>query len=229
MKTILKFICAVAAVLAMTLPATAAGKDSDNSRFAGKTMCVFGDSYVRNHRCPYSETWHAKVADRLGMKYENRGRNGSSIAFDRTKEGFGPAMTERVSELPDTVDYLIIIAGHNDADMVQKNGDFEAFKTGLDKLLSSLRLRYPEAKIGYVTPWNVDRPYFKEVIAQIKKTCKKHKVPVLDAASTSGIDVRNIEFRKKYFQGGTGQDTAHLNDEGHNLLLDYGEAFIRKL
>ncbi len=65
-------------------PAFAADDD-----FSGKTMCVFGDSYVANHLRPYTEAWHSKVAERMGMKYINFGRNGSSIAFDRSKEGFG--------------------------------------------------------------------------------------------------------------------------------------------
>ncbi|WP_289640897.1 hypothetical protein [uncultured Muribaculum sp.] len=52
---------------------------------------------------------------------------------------------------------------------------------------------------------------------------------MLDAAHTSGIDVNNPEFRAKYFQGGGVNDTAHLNAAGHDLLLDYGEKFIRSL
>ena len=72
-------------------------------------------------------------------------------------------------------------------------------------------------------------PYFKEVIEEIISTCGRYGIPVLDAAHTSGIDVNNPEFRAKYFQGGGVNDTAHLNAAGHDLLLDYGEKFIRSL
>ena len=96
MNTLIKAIAALAAVISLNVSAFAADDD-----FSGKTMCVFGDSYVANHLRPYTEAWHSKVAERMGMKYINFGRNGSSIAFDRSKEGFGREMTERYKELPD--------------------------------------------------------------------------------------------------------------------------------
>ena len=198
MNTLIKAIAALAAVISLNVSAFAADDDS-----SGKTMCVFGDSYVANHLRPYTEAWHSKVAERMGMKYINFGRNGSSIAFDRSKEGFG-------REVP-------------------QFGGWDKFTKSLDTLCRSLKERYPDTAIGFVTPWNVDRPYFKEVIEEIISTCGRYGIPVLDAAHTSGIDVNNPEFRAKYFQGGGVNDTAHLNAAGHDLLLDYGEKFIRSL
>ena len=224
MNTLIKAIAALAAVISLNVSAFAADDDS-----SGKTMCVFGDSYVANHLRPYTEAWHSKVAERMGMKYINFGRNGSSIAFDRSKEGFGREMTERYKELPDSIDILLVIAGHNDADWVAKYGGWDKFTKSLDTLCRSLKERYPDTAIGFVTPWNVDRPYFKELIEEIISTCGRYGIPVLDAAHTSGIDVNNPEFRAKYFQGGGVNDTAHLNAAGHDLLLDYGEKFIRSL
>lgn len=191
-------------------------------------MCVFGDSYVRNHRCPVTETWHAKVAKRLGMKYVNKGINGNCIAFDRTAEGFGKAMINRIDELPDSATVILLIAGHNDAAMITNNKDctMKQFSESLDKLLKLLKDKYPDAAIGYVTPWYVDRKYFPEVISEIKRICMNNDIPVLDS-STSGIEVNNPEFRKIYFQGVN--DTAHLNDAGHNLLVEWGEKFVIRL
>lgn len=205
--------------------ATAAANTDQDSL----VMCVFGDSYVRNHRRPFAEAWHAKVAGRLGYKYVNCGRNGSSMGYDRTKDGFGKAMTDRLSELPDRADVFIIIAGHNDADLIAKGAPYslDDFAAALNTLIDSLRAKYPGVAIGYVTPWAVDRPMFPEVIASIKEVCAKRGVPVLDAASTSGIDPNDPEFRARFFQGP--KDTAHLNDAGHNLLLDWGEAFVSSL
>ncbi len=224
MKTLLKMVGMLMMLLCPWLTSRA---ETD----VRPVMCVFGDSYVRNHRCPQSETWHAKVADRLGFEYVNCGRNGSSVGLDRTADGFGPAMTSRISELPEKADVVIIIAGHNDADMIAGGRPYtlEDFSASLSLLLSSLAARYPDASIGYVTPWGVDRPMFREVIAEIKRVCGAHGVPVLDAAATSGIDVNNPEFRAKYFQGGGVRDTAHLNDDGHNLLVDWGKEFVRRI
>lgn len=53
------------------------------------------------------------ATEELGMNYINFGRNGSSVAYDRTADGFGPAMTERYKEMPDTADFVVVIAGHN--------------------------------------------------------------------------------------------------------------------
>lgn len=201
-----------------------------DSALVGKKLWVFGDSYVKNHRCPESETWHAKAAKALGMEYHNLGRNGSCIAFDRTKEGFGEAMTERYRQIEPDADYILIIAGHNDACKVAENPEaWKQFTEGLEQLLSDIRTAHPSAKVGIVTPWAVDRPMFAEVIRELKEAGARHGIPILDMAYTSGIKVNDVEFRKKYFQGGGIKDTAHLNNAGHNLLVPYGTAFIRLL
>lgn len=199
------------------------------SRLEGRTLCVFGDSYVRNHRRPASETWHSKVASRLGMNYVNCGVNGSSILFDRTAEGFGKAMTERYVELPDNVDCLLIIAGHNDASMIKSDADLTRFDEALVELLANLRSRYPEASIGYVLPWSVDRGYFKQVIASIKRICDECAVPVFDAEAAGGIRVNDPDYRALYFQDNGVNDTAHLNADGHDLIVDAGIRFVAKI
>ena len=216
------------ATLLMAVVATFGVMAADNV-FEGKTVVMLGDSYVRNHRRPFEESWHAKVAAKLGMNYVNFGRNGSSIAFDRTKEGFGPAMTVRYKEMPDTADYVIVIAGHNDADYLRlcEGEKWNEFCEGLDTLLTGLQAKYPDAKIGFVTPWAVDRPYFAEVTEQIRKACATHGIKVLDMTKTGIIDVNNPEFRERYFQGPN--DTAHLNSEGHDLLITIGEDFFKSL
>lgn len=195
--------------------------------YAGKTLCMLGDSYVRNHKCPPAESWHAKLATLLGMNYVNWGRNGSSIAFDRTAEGFGPAMTQRYLEMPDTADYVIVIAGHNDADYLTKHGGWDKFSAGLEELCTGLQTKYPTAKIGFVTPWGVDRPNFKEVTAEIHRVCQKYNIPVLDTTSPAIIDVNNPDFRAMYFQ--RANDTAHLNNSGHNLMIGHGQRFLDRL
>lgn len=216
----------VALTLLTVQPMAADGK---NDSLKGKTIVVLGDSYVRNHRCPWSETWHSKAADKLGMFYLNYGRNGSSIAFDRTNDGFGPEMTRRYLEMPENADYVLVIAGHNDADYITKHGRRDEFSAGLEKLCSGLKERYPGAKIGFVTPWHVDRENFAEVISEIKATCGRHDIPVFDPGERVGIDVNNDEFREKYFQNKGVRDTAHLNNAGHNLIVEQGILFIKSL
>lgn len=216
----------IIAFIALTSALITFASDNNLSR---KTIVFLGDSYVKNHRRPSSETWHAKAAANLDMNYVNCGRNGSSIAFDRTKDGFGPAMTERYkTEIPDSADYIVIIAGHNDTGFISNDTQqksWEEFCTALDTLLDGIKTKFPNARLAYVTPWAVDRPGFTEVNSQIIKACGQRGIPVLDMAALGVIDVNNPDFRAKYFQGPN--DTAHLNAEGHDLLVPLGEAFIR--
>jgi hypothetical protein len=65
------------------------------------------------------------------------------------------------------------------------------------------------------------------VIRAIQEACERHGFPFLNAATTSGIEVENPEFRKRYFQHPT--DHAHLNPEGHDLLVPWGEQFLLSL
>lgn len=193
----------------------------------GKTMCVIGDSYVYNHGCPVSETWHYKLATKHGMKYQNLGQNGNSIAFER-ESIYGAPLYKRYSIIPENADYILIIAGHNDAYLV--NGDIDRQKVlrqRLDELLKGLKRKYSGAKIGWVTPWNVAYEGFPATINIIEEMCRKNDVKVLNAAYTSGINPNDLVFRSRYFQGK--DDNAHLNNAGHNLLMHWGEQFVMGL
>lgn len=201
---------------------------AQKNTFKGKTLVVIGDSYVQNHRRPIEETWHARMAARLGMNYRNYGRNGNCIAFDSSKRGFGPSILERYKEMTDTADYVLVIAGHNDAYRIQEQPDLlKVFCNRLDSLCIGLQTKYPNAHIGFVTPWAVERNGFAEVTQCIRNVCANHAIPVLDAALTSGICPMDANFRKCYFQNAN--DEAHLNAEGHGLLLTWGERFLRNM
>lgn len=198
---------------------------------AQKVLNIIGDSYVANHRRPAEEAWHAKMAAELGLKYNNYGRNGSCVAFDRTHDGkynFGPAMWVRYTEMSPDADYVLIIAGHNDAGKVGESADsLKMFADSLEVLLTGIEKLCPKARIGYVTPWYVDRPGFAPVCKVIKEVCKRHEIPVLyNYDENCVIQVRDAAFRKKYFQGAN--DTAHLNAEGHDLFLPVGKAWFLK-
>lgn len=192
---------------------------------------VIGDSYVANHRCPKEQTWHYKLALDLGMSYNNYGRNGSCIAFDRTHDGkfnFGPALWVRYKAMDPKADYVLIIAGHNDADKVKDNKDsLRMFQDSLICFLEGVKTLCPNARIGFVTPWNVDAPGFKQVGKVIRKVCKKYAIPVLwNMDKKCVIDPNSEDFRKRYFQ--SGNDRAHLNAQGHDLFLPIAKEWFNK-
>lgn len=192
---------------------------------------VIGDSYVKNHRRPFEEAWHYKMAQALGMKYNNYGRNGNCVAFDRTSDNghnWGRPMWERCFEMDASADYVLIIAGHNDADKIKNNADsLRMFADSLQLLIDNIHKACPKAVIGYVTPWFVDRPGFQGVCKMIKKVCRRNRIPVLwNHDKKCVIQVRDADFRRKYFQGNN--DTAHLNAAGHALFLPVAEQWFRK-
>jgi len=201
------------------------------SSAAQEILNVIGDSYVANHRRPKEEAWHYIMAEQLGLIYNGYGRNGSCIAFDRTHDGrynFGPAMWVRYKDMDPKADYVIIIAGHNDAEKVGESADsLQMFADSLDVMIRGIMELCPKARIGYVTPWYVDRPGFKKVCKTIRKVCKRHNIPVLwNYSSKCIIEVRDSNFRRQYFQGP--KDTAHLNAEGHRLFLPIGKEWFEK-
>ncbi len=195
---------------------------------AGKTINIIGDSYVQNHRQSYENAWHYKVAAKHGMTYNNYGRNGGAIAFDRTNRNFGKALYMRYADMVDDADYVLVVAGHNDANFIKQSADSLApFLEHLEDFYVGLRQKYPNAKIAVVSPWNLSNEGFPIVIRAIQEACERHGFPFLNAATTSGIEVENDAFRKKYFQHPG--DRAHLNPEGHDLLIGWGEQFLISL
>lgn len=197
-----------------------------------QVMNVFGDSYVQNHHKPYQETWHYRYAQERGFTYNNYGRNGSCIAFDRTKEPRNSKnipMWQRYKVMDRNADLVVIIAGHNDAVKVKQNKDsLRMFTDSLNLVLNSIKAHCPKARIAFVTPWYVPREGFPEVCKMIRKVCKKQRVPVLwNHDERSIIQVRDPEFRKRYFQDAN--DTAHLNESGHTLFLPFGTAFLDRV
>ena len=200
---------------------------ADDDILRGKNVCFIGDSYVANHGCPVSETWHCKVAEENGMKYYNLGRNGNSAVFERDSI-YGQPILQRYSSIPTDTDLIVIIAGHNDAYIVDENLEKQdKLRQGLDRLLKCLKKEYQKSKIGWVTPWNVAYEGFPATLGIIKEVCRQNGVAVLDAALTSGINPNDSAFRACYFQSSA--DNAHLNAAGHERIMDWGKQFLVSL
>ena len=95
-------------------------------------------------------------------------------------------------------------------------------------LIDKIRAHCPKAHIGWVSPWWVDQAGFGPTCKVIKEVCKKKKVAFLNNFSRKSIiKVRDADFRKEYFQSPT--DNAHLNAKGHDLFLETGNRFVKKL
>lgn len=195
---------------------------------SGKRIGVIGDSYVKNHREPVENTWHYKFAQKHGMEYFNYGRNGNSIAYNSRQ--WGEAMYLRYKEMADSLDYVIVIGGHNDSFKLDSIGGIDNFKDKMEILCQGLVEKYPTAKIFFFTRWNCKN--FKgsdseKIVDAMIEVCGNYSIPILDCARKGSIYADNDTFRKIYFQPRKNNtDTAHLNAKGHDRFLKVAENFI---
>ena len=66
----------------------------------------------------------------------------------------------------------------------------------------------------------------QRVVDAMIEVCGSYGIPVFDAARNSNIFATSEQFRRIYFQGGKGTDTAHLNAKGHDRFLPVAEHFL---
>lgn len=192
----------------------------------GKNIGVIGDSYVRNHVEPVENTWHYKFAQKYGMNYFNYGLNGNSIAY--SSDRWGEALYLRYATMKDSLDYVVVIAGHNDCfklDSLQHGID--TFKERMASLCEGLIARYPTANIIFFTRWNCEG--FKgsdseKVVNAMIEACHEYSIPILDCVREGGIFAQDETFRTIYFQ--SLDDNAHLNAKGHDRFFPVAENFI---
>lgn len=194
----------------------------------GMKFGIIGDSYVRNHREPVENTWHYKFAKKHQMEYYNYGRNGNCIALDLKR--WGIAMYKRYTEMREDLDFVVVVAGHNDASDGRLDSiGVDTFKERLSILCQGLIERYPKAHIFFFTPWTCEAfigSARQRVVDAMIEVCGSYGIPVFDAARNSNIFATSEQFRRIYFQGGKGTDTAHLNAKGHDRFLPVAEHFL---
>src|SRR5574344_1412975 len=147
---------------------------------SGKKFGIIGDSYVRNHREPVENTWHYKFAKKHHMQYFNYGINGNCVAMNRGR--CGEAMYTRYKKvMADSLDYVVVVAGHNDATLLDSIGGLDKYKEKLNILCEGLIERYPKAKIFFFTSWdckNFTGSNFEKVVDATKEVCGAHSITV---------------------------------------------------
>ncbi len=220
----MKKVFSLLAAIIMACPCATA----QDTSLQGKRFGIIGDSYVKNHRDPVEYSWHYKLAKKYGMKYYNYGRNGSCVSIDM--KTWGPAIVNRYQTMNDSLDIVVVVAGHNDAgrlaDAVSDTTTTLAnYKAQCTKLCQGLIEKYPNARIFWFTPWTNDNPNFEVIVSTTKEICGSMGIPVFDAYHDSNIFARSDAFRQIYFQGGK-RDHAHLNSKGHDRFLPVAEHFI---
>lgn len=203
------------------IPALSANAQTDT--WQGKRIGVIGDSYVKNHREPIENTWHYKFAKNHGMKYYNYGRNGNCVSIDLPT--WGPSMVKRYKDMNDSLDIVIVIAGHNDATRLDSTITSDLYRQKCTELCRGLIEKYPRAYIFWFTPWANAEEGFDKIVRITQEVCGSMGIPVFDSYHNSNIFSLSDTFRDIYFQGGR-KDHAHLNKKGHERFLPIAERFI---
>ena len=186
---------------------------SSDKYFQDKKVSFLGDSITygvdgSTNGEVVAKPYPTLVSEILKCRTINLGIPGSTIAGDgitdsditNNKIGFLP-MNERYTQIDSDSDYIIVFGGINDYTANVKTplgtkGDNTnlTFYGALKILLDGLIERYPNAKIGYITPlkksgWynnnefgvNLEK-YYKAII----ELCEERSIPVLDFFKNGG-------------------------------------------
>lgn len=201
---------------------------------SGKKIVAIGDSMVQGHSLSdtANQTWLAKLALRNGMTRVNYGINGTYLSNKQYSSGGNTydGVVIRYPAMVNDADYIIVFAGTNDANNsivpmgTDDSTDNTTFKGALNVLCDGLITKYPNKKIGFITPYFRNSNY-PPYIEAIKTICKKYSIPVFDNSERGGVCWTNSAQLASI----TLNDTYHLNEAGMDYASYKYEAFIRSL
>jgi hypothetical protein len=200
----------------------------------GLTMYALGDSYFAGDALETKYVWCSLLADKYGMKYTNKGKNGS--AMSDAAAAYYP-MVSRYTDLPAAgADIILLEGGKNDFNNnvpIGSDSDTttKTFKGALKFLIGKLQTRYPGALIICVTVWNVaDTNSLGLTVADYGQAmldvCTSMNITCFNSMNpqNSGVDMTSDSFRSMYCL--TPSDISHLNITGHRMVLPKFEKFI---
>lgn len=201
---------------------------------SGKKIVAIGDSKVQGHSLSDMaiQTWLAKLAVRNGMTRVNYGINGTYLSNKQYTSGGNTyeGVVKRYLNMDNDADYILVFAGTNDAHNsivpmgTDDSTDDTTFKGALNVLCDGLLTKYPNKKIGFITPYFRNSNY-PPYIEAIKTICKKYSIPVFDNSEKGGVCWTNAAQVASITLG----DTYHLNELGMERASYAYEAFIRSL
>lgn len=171
-----------------------------------------------------SVSYVLKISEKYNIYARNYGRNGSRIMF--TNDVDGPfAMSRRYLAMDDDADIVTVMGGTNDMNNNLPLGTLTditdaTFFGAIDVLCKGLKIKYPNKKIGFITPFdykNINHlPYFNAMI----QVCNKNIIPILDMRKAPDL----ITAQTGYFP-----DTLHPNSEAHSVYSSYIFEFLKTL
>ncbi len=207
-----------------------------------KTILALGDSFTSMN------TYLVVLKELTGAKEViNYGVGGTTIAKRKKLLGnqFDRDFIGRVSEMQNDADVVLVFGGtndygHGDVPIGNNNDESEDTFCGcVNILVQSLLLKYPMARIVFITPTpriGQDNPYgedgkkdvplgtLEEYVIALKSVIKRFSLPILDLYNDEDFSLNN-----KYFWEYIREDGLHPTDKGHTLLAQKISTFLEKL
>ncbi len=212
----------------------------------GKVINVLGDSITEGCGVEDPANFFCnRLAARFGATVNNYGIGGTRIArqYTPSNERHDQYFLSRVAGMAPNADVVMVFGGtndygHGDAPLGQPDSlDDGTFYGGLNLLYEALLQKYPAAAIVICTPLhrlNEERAINELGVRNVAtlngyrqcilERAAAYGLPVLDLYATAGMQPDMEILRKKYMPDG-----LHPNDDGHKILADRMEAFLKAL
>lgn len=212
--------------------------DTD-SHLYGKGALFIGDSICFGvGDTPEGRGWAQRIGFKYGMDWINAAHGGATIAQDPDVVNI-PGQLDYDYLEGRTIDYVIIEGGINDAARNSNSAadcplgeisdstnpeDFDqtTFAGALEALLYNVKTQYPEAKVGFLTTYQVDWIPSGPYMELAKEICDKWDVPYLDLYGDAAVN-------KQLAAGGMQSDGLHMNAAGYEIVTPLVEEFMLEI
>ncbi|MBO5845791.1 MAG: SGNH/GDSL hydrolase family protein [Clostridia bacterium] len=247
-RTIISCVLSLVMVIAMIIPASAAGRDlgkKNDSVLYERSALFVGDSIsaggADNSTYYPKGAWAGRIGTVNSMDYVNASVSGSSCSTVRGENRIYKQLLEYEGN---NFDYVILHGGVNDAWSLAPVGkmtakdcfDLDKFDTttfagGLEEMFYYAIDLYDDARIGYIM--NFQAPMCQKgtvkdmdaYFAEARKICEKWNIPYLDLYGDDQFCKNELKVDTAEFL----PDYIHPNAEGYDILYPVIESWMETL
>lgn len=212
-------------------------EDAKQSPLYKKSALFIGDSISYGALDDYlGMSWGGRIGEKYGMNWKNASVSGATVKYTSVNGSPLPYIKNQLTD--GEFDYVIVEGGINDAmrgnplgkisdSFKTEDFDTDTFAGSLEELLSAVKSKYPNAKVGYIVTMQVTTQSAQNTAAYYevaKQICDKWNVDYLDLFNDAEVTGWFVENQKTYLP-----DTLHPNAAGYELLTPKIAGFAEKL
>lgn len=212
-------------------------EDAKQSPLYKKSALFIGDSISYGALDDYlGMSWGGRIGEKYGMSWKNASVSGATVKHTLVNGSPLPYIKNQLTD--GEFDYVIVEGGINDAmrgnplgkisdSFKTEDFDTDTFAGAFEELLSSVKSKYPNAKVGYIVTMQVTTQSAQNAAAYYevaKQICDKWNVEYLDLFNDAEVTGWFVENQKTYLP-----DTLHPNAAGYELLTPKIAGFAEKL